>query len=184
MSAAALTGKLLQLCNGAVYDETGGAVELHRCKIDALMETLEQLGEQHALIYYYFQHDLARLVPVLQKTKKTVRVYHTAQDVDDWNAGRIDYLLAQPASCGYGLNLQYGGRHIIWFGLTWSLEEYLQANKRLHRQGQPYPVICHRLIVRGGIDEAVIKSLEKKDQSQEALLEAIKAKIEAIRGKA
>ena len=184
MSAAALTGKLLQLCNGAVYDEEGRAVVLHDCKIDALLETLEQLGEQHALIYYYFQHDLARLVPALQKTKKTVRVYHTAQDIDDWNAGRIDYLLAQPASCGYGLNLQYGGRHIIWFGLTWSLEEYLQANKRLHRQGQPYPVICHRLVVRGGMDEAVIKSLEKKDLSQEALLEAIKAKVEEIRGKA
>jgi len=181
-TAAALTGKLLQLCNGAVYDEDGNAQEVHGCKIEALLETVEQLGGQHAVIYYYYQHDRDRLLKALGKTGLRVRVYRGAQDQDDWNAGQIDLLLAQPASCGYGLNLQDGGHHVIWFGLTWALEEYQQANKRLHRQGQVYPVIVHRLIVRGGQDEDVIKSLESKDGAQESLLAALKARIDKVRG--
>lgn len=181
-TAATLTGKLLQLCNGAVYDEDGNAQEVHGCKIEALLETVEQLGGQHAVIYYYYQHDRDRLLKALGKTGLRVRVYRGARDQDDWNAGQIDLLLAQPASCGYGLNLQDGGHHVIWFGLTWALEEYQQANKRLHRQGQIYPVIVHRLIVRGGQDEDVIKSLESKDGAQEALLAALKARIDKVRG--
>ncbi len=181
-TAAALTGKLLQLCNGAVYDEDGKAQEVHGCKIEALLETVEQLGGQHAIIYYYYQHDRDRLLKALGKIGRTVRVYRNAQDQDDWNAGKIDLLLAQPASCGYGLNLQDGGHHVIWFGLTWALEEYQQANKRLHRQGQMYPVIVHRLIVRGGQDEDVIKSLESKDGAQESLLAALKARIDKVKG--
>ncbi len=181
-TAATLTGKLLQLCNGAVYDEDGKAQEVHGCKIEALLETVEQLGGQHAIIYYYYQHDRDRLLKALGKTGLTVRVYRNAQDQDDWNAGKIDLLLAQPASCGYGLNLQDGGHHVIWFGLTWALEEYQQANKRLHRQGQMYPVIVHRLIVRGGQDEDVIKSLESKDGAQESLLAALKARINKVKG--
>ena len=114
----------------------------------------------------------------------TVRVYHDAQDEADWNAGKIDLLLAQPASCGYGLNLQDGGHHVIWFGLTWALEEYQQANKRLHRQGQKYPVIVHRLIVQGGQDVDVVKSLESKDGAQESLLTALKAKIRQAKERA
>ena len=110
-----------------------------------------------------------------------MRVYNDKHDEDDWNAGAIDILLAQPASCGYGLNLQDGGHHVIWFGMTWSLEEYQQANKRLHRQGQPYPVIIHRLLVKGGVDEDAAASLESKDATQESLLRAIKARIEAVR---
>ena len=119
---------------------------------------------------------MARILAALPKTLHT-RVYQGAKDQDDWNAGLIDVLLAQPASCGYGLNLQQGGHHVIWFGLTWALEEYQQANKRLHRQGQPYPVIVHRLIVQHGQDEDVVRSLECKDGSQESLLAALKAKI-------
>lgn len=180
-TAAALTGKLLQLCNGAVYDEDGKAQEVHGCKIEALLETVERLNGQHAIIYYYFQHDRDRLVKALKKTGLNIRVYRNAQDQDDWNAGNIDLLLAQPASCGYGLNLQDGGHHVIWFGLTWALEEYQQANKRLHRQGQIYPVIVHRLIVRGGQDEDVIKSLESKNGAQEGLLAALKARIDRIK---
>lgn len=181
-TAAALTGKLLQLCNGAVYDEDGRAQEIHTCKIEALLETVEQLGGQHAIIYYYYQHDRDRLIAALGKTGLTVRVYQGYQDQDDWNAGKIDLLLAQPASCGYGLNLQDGGHHVIWFGLTWALEDYLQANKRLHRQGQKYPVIIHRLIIQGGQDEDVVKSLESKDGAQESLLAALKARIDKVRG--
>lgn len=177
-TAATLTGKLLQLCNGAVYDENGDVLEVHDCKIEAFMETVEQLNGQHALVYYYFRHDRERLLTALEKTGLRVRVYTGAQDERDWNAGEIDILLAQPASCGYGLNLQDGGHHIIWFGMTWSLEEYQQANKRLHRQGQIYPVIVHRLIVQGGTDEDVIRSLECKDGAQEALLTALKARID------
>lgn len=177
-TAAGLTGKLLQLCNGAVYDEDGEVLEVHDCKIEAFLETVEQLNGQHALVYYYFRHDRERLLSALARSGLRVRVYTGAQDERDWNAGEIDILLAQPASCGYGLNLQDGGHHVIWFGLTWSLEEYQQANKRLHRQGQQFPVIIHRLIVQGGTDEDVIRSLESKDGAQEALLQALKARVD------
>jgi len=109
------------------------------------------------------------------------RVYQGAQDAEDWNAGKLDILMAHPASCAYGLNLQQGGHHIIWFTLTWSLELYLQANARLHRQGQEHPVIVHRLLAQGGMDEAVARALEKKDGLQEELLEALKARITKAR---
>ena len=133
-NAASLSGKLLQLCNGAVYDTNREVVEVHDCKIEALLEAVEALNGQHAVICYYFNHDRDRLVNALAKTGLRVRVYHGTKDKDDWNAGEIDLLLIQPASCGFGLNLQDGGHHIIWFGLTWNLEEYQQANKRLQRQ--------------------------------------------------
>ena len=183
-TAATLTGKLLQLCNGAVYDENGNVVLVHDCKIEVLMETIEQLNGQHAIVYYYFRHDRDRILLALKESRQRlkVRVYEGAAEEKDWNAGKIDILLAQPASCGYGLNLQQGGHHIIWFGLTWSLEEYQQANKRLHRQGQKHPVIIHRLITKGGTDEDVIRSLEHKDGAQEALLAALKAKVDRARG--
>lgn len=180
-TAAALSGKLLQLCNGAMYNEDGTAREIHRCKLEALAETIEQLNGQHAIVYYYFRHDMDRILAMLSGSSLRVRVYQGMQDQDDWNAGQIDILLAQPASCGYGLNLQDGGHHVIWFGLTWALEEYQQANKRLHRQGQMYPVVVHRLVVQGGVDESVVASLEQKDGSQDALLEAMKARIEKVR---
>lgn len=180
-SAGVLTGKLLQLCNGAIYDENRNAVAVHNCKIDAFMELIEQLNGQHALVFYNFQHDRDRLVEALASTKLRVRVYSRAQDEIDWNNGEIDVLLAHPASCGYGLNLQRGGHHAIWFGLTWSLEQYEQANKRLHRQGQEHPVVIHHLIVQGGMDEAVLEALHDKGDMQNALLNALRVRISKIR---
>ena len=177
-SAAVLRGKLLQLCNGAVYDEDKNVMQIHDCKIEALLETVEQLNGQHAIICYNFQHDKTRLLEALKATHLTVKVYEGKAEEDAWNAGDIDLLLVQPASCGYGLNLQEGGHHIIWFGLTDSLELYQQTNKRLHRQGQPYPVIVHHLLVQGGTDEDVIKSLGDKADVQDSLLEALKVRIQ------
>ena len=180
-TAAVLSNKLLQLCNGAVYDEDGNVIELQSCKIDALLETVEQLGDQHAIICYNFKHDKDRLLTALAKTGRRVAVYEGERQKQDWNAGNIDLLLVQPASCGYGLNLQQGGHHIIWFGLTWSLELYQQTNKRLHRQGQPYPVIVHHLIVKGGADEDVISALHNKDLTQEGLLNALRVRLQAVK---
>ena len=177
-SAAALTNKLLQISNGAVYDEDGVYHELHDEKLEMLQELLEKLGDQHAVIYYSFRHDLDRLKKALGGD---VRELKTEADIRDWNAGKIKYLLAHPASAGYGLNLQQGGHHVIWFGLTWSYEQYLQANKRLHRQGQKHPVIVHHLICAGTIDGIVLKALHLKERGQNYVLEALKAKKEAVK---
>jgi len=178
-SAAVLRGKLLQLCNGAVYDEDKNVVEIHDCKIEALLETIEQLNGQHAIICYNFKHDRERLIKALAGLKQLhTAVYEGKRQEEDWNTGMIDLLLVQPASCGYGLNLQSGGHHIIWFGLTDSLELYQQTNKRLHRQGQPFPVIVHHLIVQGGTDEDVIASMTGKANAQDKLLEALKVRIQ------
>ena len=135
-SAAVLTNKLLQLCNGAVYDGQRQTVEIHRCKIDAFLEAVEALDGQPALVFYNFQHDLERLETALAGSGLRVRRLTGPADEAAWNGREIDILLAHPASCAYGLNLQQGGNHVIWFGLNWSLELYQQANKRLHRQGQ------------------------------------------------
>ena len=180
-SAGVLRGKLLQLCNGAVYNDDYEVIPVHECKIEALLETIEQLNGQHAIICYNFKHDKTRLLEALKATHSTVKVYEGKAEEDEWNAGNIDLLLVQPASCGYGLNLQDGGHHIIWFGLTDSLELYQQTNKRLHRQGQPYPVIIHHLLVQGGTDEDVIKSLGGKADVQDSLLEALKVRIQKVK---
>lgn len=177
-SAAVLNGKLLQLGNGAVYDSEARAVEIHSCKIEAFMELVEMLHGEHALVFYSFQHDRDRLLQALGKTQMRVRVYQGAEDDVLWNTGKVDILLAHPASCAYGLNLQDGGHHVIWFGLTWSLEHYQQANKRLHRQGQMFPVVIHRLLVQGGVDEDVAAALESKGDMQDALMRALRARIE------
>ena len=179
-SAGVLTGKLLQLCNGAIYDEDRNAVKIHDCKVDAFLELVEQLNGQHALVFYNFQHDRDRLVEALAKYNLNVRVYSRAKDEIDWNNGEIDILLAHPASCGYGLNLQQGGHHAIWFGLTWSLEQYEQANKRLHRQGQEHPVVIHHLIVQGGMDEVVLDALQNKSDMQNALMDALRVRINKL----
>lgn len=176
-TAAVLTNKLLQLCNGAVYDENRKTVEIHRCKIEAFLELIEGLNGQPALVFYSFQHDLARIKEALSNSGLRVRELKGPQDEDDWNARKIDILLAHPASCAYGLNLQRGGNHVIWFGLNWSLELYQQANKRLHRQGQGEKVIIHHLIVEGGRDEDVMTALEDKNATQDSLLESLKARI-------
>jgi SNF2 family DNA or RNA helicase len=177
-TAATLGNKLLQLGNGAVYDEKRQAVEIHPCKIEAFLETVEALQGQHALVFYNFKHDMARLLRATAKSELRVRVYQGPQDADDWNAGKIDLLLAHPASTAYGLNLQDGGHHIIWFGLNWSLELYQQANKRLHRQGQTKRVIVHNLVVQGSMDEDVLDALQGKSTTQESLLRALCMRIE------
>lgn len=180
-SAGVLTGKLLQLCNGAIYDEDRNAVKIHDCKVDAFLELVEQLNGQHALVFYNFQHDRDRLLEALSKYSLRVRVYSQAKDEVDWNNGEIDILLAHPASCGYGLNLQQGGHHAVWFGLTWSLEQYEQANKRLHRQGQEHPVVIHHLVVQSGMDAAVLEALTGKADMQNALMDALRVRINKLR---
>ena len=178
-SAAVLNGKLLQLCSGAVYDSTGEVVNIHDCKLEAFLETIEQLNGEHALVFYLFKHEADRLTKALAKTDKVVRVYQGPEDEKAWNDGEVDILLAHPVSCGYGLNLQAGGNHAIWFGYpNWALEIYQQANKRLHRQGQKHPVICDHLVVQGGMDEDVIAALHDKGDTQESLMQALKARIE------
>lgn len=181
-SAAVLTGKLLQLCSGAIYDEDHAVHRLHDAKVAALVETIEQVHD-HVLVFYLFRHEIDRILAALEQYDSSlrVRVYKGAEDEADWNAGKIDVLLAHPASCGYGLNLQQGGHHAVWYGLTWALEQYQQANKRLHRQGQDMPVIIHRLIVQDSVDEDVAASLEGKAGTQDALMQALKARIRAVK---
>ncbi|QHI72883.1 DEAD/DEAH box helicase [Aminipila terrae] len=177
-SAAVLTNKLLQLCNGAVYDENREVVEIHNCKLEAFTELVEALNGQPALVFYNFQHDKQRILKATAKMGLEVRELKTPQDADDWNSRQIDILLAHPASAAYGLNLQEGGNHVIWFGLNWSLELYQQANARLHRQGQKEKVIIHHLVVEGGRDEDVITALEDKSATQESLMQSLKARID------
>jgi SNF2 family DNA or RNA helicase len=183
MTAATLGNKLLQLGNGAVYDENHEAVEIHECKLEAFLETVEALQGQSALVFYNFQHDRDRLIKALAKSGLRVRVFQGPQDEDDWNNHKIDILLAHPASTAYGLNLQEGGNHIIWFGLNWSLELYQQANKRLHRQGQKERVFIHNLIVQDSMDEDVMDALEGKSTMQDSLLRALRVRIEKVREK-
>ena len=178
-TAAALTGKLLQLCGGAVYDENGDAHHVHDAKLEALSELLEALNEP-ALLFYGYRHELPGIEARLNG--KRWRRLDTAADAEAWNRGEVDVLLAHPASCAYGLNLQDGGRHVIWYTLTWSLELYQQANARLYRQGQKRSVIIHRLLVQGGVDEDVAKALGEKDETQAALVAALKARIERWSG--
>ena len=186
-SAAVLTGKLLQLCNGAVYcaDDTGTrkVVHIHDCKIELFLELVEQLNGKPALVFYNFQHDLERISKALNGSGLRVRKLSGAADQEAWNNHEIDILLAHPASCAYGLNLQQGGNHVIWFGLNWSLELYQQAIARLHRQGQTEKVFNHRLVVVGGVDEDVIAALADKGETQERLMQALKARIEGVKSK-
>lgn len=178
-AAVAVTGKLMQIANGAAYDERGEATEIHTNKLDQLDELVEAANGQPVLIFYSFKHDLARI-----QARFGARQLQTEKDIADWNAGRIPIMAAHPASAGHGLNLQDGGHQIIWFGLPWSLELYQQANARLHRQGQQHPVIIHHLIAKDTIDEQVLAVLAGKAEGQEALLEAVKARIEKVRTQA
>lgn len=188
-SAAVLSGKLLQLANGAIYrtreqvrddalTEIRETVEIHDNKLEAFRELIEELNGKHALVFYNYQHDLARIHRVLDRSGLRVRELKTADDITEWNAGRVDVLLAHPASVAYGLNLQDGGNDVVWFGLNWSLELYQQANARLHRQGQKNTVYVHHLVAAGTVDEDVMAALQKKGDCQTALLEALKARVE------
>lgn len=184
MSAAALTTKLLQLSNGAVYDENRAVHLIHDCKLDALSELIEGLRERgkSALVFYQFQHDLDRILQRLHDTPKIIACVLDGPDaIDAWNLGEIDVLLAHPASASYGLNLQAGGSHIIWFGLTWNYEQYVQANARLHRQGQKDTVIVHHLVSQGTRDAEVMTALEHKDEAQQYVLDSLKARIRRVK---
>lgn len=180
-SAAALSNKLQQLCNGAIYDENRGVHEIHNCKVEAFMELIESLNGKPALVFYGFRHDVPRLKAALAGTGLKVRELKTVADEDEWNAGNVDVLLTHPASSAYGLNLQDGGNHIVWFGLTWSLELYLQAIERLDRQGQTKKVIVHRLIVEGGRDEDILEVLQYNGNTQERLMQTLKVRIDKCR---
>lgn len=181
-SAAALSNKLLQLANGAVYDDDHQMHEVHGCKIEAFLELVESLRGKPVLVFYNFQHDRIRILKALEKSGLRVRELKTPADEDAWSRHEVDVLLAHPASSAYGLNLQQGGNHVIWFGLTWNYELYTQANKRLHRQGQQEKVIIHHLVCSGTRDEDVMQALEKKDDVQKWVLQSLKARIKAVKG--
>lgn len=176
-NAAVLTGKLLQICNGAVYDEDKNIVEVHDEKLNALMDIIEAANGKPVLIFYSFKHDLERIQKFLSKNKLKGEVLDGPQDIKRWNNGEIQILLLHPASAGHGLNLQYGGNIVVWFGLTWSLELYQQANARLHRQGQTKTVIINHIIAKNTVDEDVMKALNNKEVNQNVLLESIKARL-------
>jgi SNF2 family DNA or RNA helicase len=173
VNAASLSGKLLQMANGAVYGDDGKAVLIHERKLDALEDLIESANGKPVLIAYWFKHDLERI-----KKRFSIREIKTSEDIHDWNEGRIPLAVLHPASAGHGLNLQAGGSTLIWFGLTWSLELYQQTNARLWRQGQKDTVVIHHIITRGTIDENVMTALKKKDKTQAALIDAVKAQLE------
>ena len=171
-TAAALTNKLLQFANGAIYDMEGKAHELHTVKLEALEELIEAAGGESVLVLYAYKHDAERI-----KKRIAVRELDSPEDMDAWNRGEIPVALAHPASIGHGLNLQDGGHIIIWYGLSWSLELYQQANERLNRPGQQHVCRIYHLILKGTHDERVLKALANKDKGQAAAIEALRLEI-------
>ncbi len=172
VNAASLSNKLLQMANGAVYDELGAVKDIHTRKLDVLEDLIEAANGKPVLVFYNFKHDKDRIMKRFE-----VREISTEADIRDWNDGRIQIAIAHPASTGHGLNLQSGGNTIVWFGLTWSLELYSQANARLYRQGQKETVVVHHIVTRRTIDERVMLALKEKDIGQAALMDAVKAQI-------
>lgn len=174
-SAAGLMNKLAQFSNGAVYDGEGNAHEVHGEKLDKLAEIVEGAAGESVLVFYQFKHDIPRIRGRLKGYR--VDVYEGERQLLDWNAGKIDVLLAHPASTAYGLNMQAGGHYIVWFGTGWDLELYQQANARLHRQGQRHPVTVYKLIGAGTVDERANEALEGKRDRQQSLLDSLKQLI-------
>lgn len=174
-TAAVVSGKLLQIANGAVYDEDGKTHIIHESKLDTLEDVIESVNGRPVLVFYAYQHDLERIMQRFPQARKL----EGSAEIDAWNRGEIPILLAHPAGAGHGLNLQAGGNHIVWFGLTWSLELYQQANARIYRQGvKGERVTITHLVAEGTIDEDVMKVLDGKATRQDALLEAVKARVE------
>ncbi|WP_026664858.1 SNF2-related protein [Butyrivibrio sp. FC2001] len=171
-SAVGLSNKLLQMANGAAYDENGKTKVIHEKKLDALEDIIEAANGKSVLVAYWYQHDKERLMK-----RFNCRCIDTEDDIRDWNAGKIPVALIHPASAGHGLNLQNGGSHLVWFSITWSLELYQQCNARIYRQGQENTVTVQHLITKDTLDEDVMKALENKDATQESLLTAVKARI-------
>ena len=177
VNAAALAGKLLQMANGAVYDENGAVKYIHHKKLEALLDLYEAANGKPLLIFYAYKHDKDRLYRFFKGIGVTPRAIDTSRDITDWNEGKVPVAIVHPASAGHGLNLQAGGSTIIWFGLTWSLELYQQANGRLYRQGQKQMVVINHIVTSGTIDEQVIEALSKKETGQTALINAVKARL-------
>jgi len=176
VNAAVLSGKLLQMANGAVYDSENKAHVIHDKKLDALEDLIEGANGKPVLVAYWYKHDFERI-----KDRFPVRQIQSSKDIKDWNDGKIPIAVIHPASAGHGLNLQSGGSTLIWFGLTWSLELYQQTNARLYRQGQKNTVIVHHIITKNTIDEDVLLALTKKEKTQDALIDAVKANLEVMR---
>lgn len=172
INAASLSNKLIQLANGSIYDENKKFYEVHNKKLDKLEEIIESANGKPVLIAYWFKADKERI-----EKRFKVKEIKTAEDIKQWNMGMINLALIHPASAGHGLNLQSGGSTLVWFSLTWSLELYQQTNARLYRQGQKDTVVIHHLITKNTIDEDIMKSLKRKDKTQEALMRAVKARI-------
>ena len=171
-SAVGLSNKLLQMANGACYDENGKVKKIHDRKLDALEDLIEAANEKPILIAYWFKHDRDRLIERFGAVP-----IDTAEDIEKWNRSQIPVAIIHPASAGHGLNLQSGGSHLVWFGLTWSLELYQQCCARLYRQGQEHTVTIQHIITKGTIDEDVIRSLMAKNCTQEAIMAAVRARI-------
>lgn len=172
INAAALSNKLLQMSNGAVYNNDKESLHIHDRKLDALEDLIEGANGKPVLVAYWFKHDLEKI-----KDRFDVREIKSAKDISDWNEGKIPVALIHPASAGHGLNLQAGGSTLIWFGLTWSLELYQQTNARLYRQGQDSTVVIHHILTKGTIDEDVMKALKAKEKIQDALIDSVKARL-------
>jgi SNF2 family DNA or RNA helicase len=177
-NAAVLSGKLLQMANGAVYDEMGEAHLIHDRKLDMLEDLIEGANGKPVLVAYWFKHDLVRIEQRLKTLKIPYAKLDTSDSIERWNKGEVPVMLCHPASSGHGLNLQAGGSTLIWFGLTWSLELYQQTNARLWRQGQKETVVIHHIICGGTIDEDVMDALKRKEKTQSALIDAVKANLE------
>ena len=177
VNAASLSNKLLQMSNGAVYDENQSIRLIHQRKLEMLEDLIEAANGQPVLVAYWFRHDKARIQEYLKSIGCETREIKESKDIQDWNAGKIPVALIHPASAGHGLNIQDGGHILIWFGLTWSLELYMQANARLWRQGQKNTVTIHHIITKGTVDEDVMAALEAKDVTQEKLIAAVKARL-------
>jgi SNF2 family DNA or RNA helicase len=177
-NAAALSGKLCQMANGAVYSDDGSIVRIHDRKLDALEDLIEAANAKPVLVAYWFKHDLERITERLRKRHIPFSRLDTADSIKRWNNGELPVALIHPASAGHGLNLQNGGSTLIWFGLTWSLELYQQTNARLWRQGQKSEtVVVQHIIAKGTIDERILKALSVKDHTQNALIDAVKANL-------
>lgn len=175
-NAAVLSGKLLQMASGAIYDVDSNVIEIHSRKLLALDGIIEEANGKKLLLVYQYKHSLKRIYERYGK-KLDIREYKCPNDKKDWNNGKIDILLIHPKACKYGLNLQHGGSTMLWYDLTWSLDDYLQTNARLWRQGQKDTVIIHHLACEGTIDEKVLLALQNKEITQESLINAVKAEI-------
>ena len=177
-NAASLSNKLVQMANGAVYSDDHRIIKLHDQKLDALEDIIEAANGEPVLVAYWFKHDLLRIQERLKKLRIQSTVLKSETDIHEWNKGNISVGLLHPASAGHGLNLQKGGHHLVWFGLTWSLELYQQTNARLWRQGQQSnTVIIQHIVTEGTIDDDILKALTAKDAQQSRLIEAVKAQV-------